>query len=347
MDAALRQSLSSSSQLADAALSNLRKTLITQRPASPGPKSPANEPSGSPRPRTTLEDRLRAKFAIGEASTGTSPNPSTRSTPSSTPTPVVDHPLSPSPSAVGTSEAPAGTERPLSPPSIPLPESPALSPSIQAPQPLSAITSQSLLAEAEPETVGNSSASDDVERAPADVETEQAGPATVDDTAAVSVATEDVSLTDSKEVLSTEPEGDPEPIPVESAEVNPPPVEVSDVSMTDNIPSDTNTRTEASESPEDSVPLDAQAETPAASEDDVHPPPEQSASSAPSKEDALSEEQPQAPPADSPDTPPSEEEVTSPPKPEDPDIEGLRQRLKLVEQRFTGMSALYSLYIHS
>ncbi|GJE87588.1 GRIP domain-containing protein [Phanerochaete sordida] len=126
--ASIRQSLSSPTQLADSALSTLRKTLATQRPASPVSKgSPPAE--GQPRSRTTLEDRLRAKFAIGDASNGTSPALSTRSTPSSTPTPAGDHPLSPAPPDAQSSEA----VEVKSPKSIPLPDSPTAAPTIFAP----------------------------------------------------------------------------------------------------------------------------------------------------------------------------------------------------------------------
>lgn len=135
LDAAnIRQSLSSSSQLADSALSSLRKTLALQRPASPVAAvraSPSTE--SQPRQRTTLEDRLKAKFAIGDASNGTSPSQSIRSTPSSTPTPVVDHPLSPIPPEASVS---ASDElHVFSPKSTPLPDSPSGSLTIMSPVP--------------------------------------------------------------------------------------------------------------------------------------------------------------------------------------------------------------------
>ena len=131
-----RQSVSpSSSQLADSALSSLRKTLASQRPTSPATvtkTSPSTE--SQPRQRTTLEDRLRAKFAIGDASNGTSPSQSIRSTPSSTPIPVVDHPLSPVPPGAPSSFA-TETDPILSPKSIPLPDSPLGSLIIASPVP--------------------------------------------------------------------------------------------------------------------------------------------------------------------------------------------------------------------
>lgn len=129
----IRQSLPSSTQLADTALSTLRKTLATQRPASPVSKS-SSPAEGQSRQRTTLEDRLRARFAIGEASNGTSPALSTGSTPSSTPTPLTDHPLSPPPSEP---QPPTQSEQDQlkSPKSIPLPGSPVVSPTIASPVP--------------------------------------------------------------------------------------------------------------------------------------------------------------------------------------------------------------------
>lgn len=153
----IRASLSSSSQLAEVALSNLRKSLITQRPASPAqrPGSPAsgqgqraasgsvsveqNAGSGSAGgagagairssgSRTTLEDRLRAKFSIGDASNASTPASSIRSSPipASSPSPAHAHTTATAPVPV------LVTEHPLSPASTPLPESPAI-PSVQDP----------------------------------------------------------------------------------------------------------------------------------------------------------------------------------------------------------------------
>ncbi|KAF5390176.1 hypothetical protein D9757_002861 [Collybiopsis confluens] len=83
-------------QLAESALSNLRKSFATP-PISPHKSRPH---------KSTLEERLRAAaFTIGDVSGSTTPQPSARASP--TPLPVKDHPLSPS--------------------STPLPESPAIS----------------------------------------------------------------------------------------------------------------------------------------------------------------------------------------------------------------------------
>lgn len=104
-----------SGQLAESALVNLRKSLVSQRPGSPAlPKVAGVRDHKSP--KSTLEDRLRAAaFAIGEAS-----NPSSS---------VASARVSPTPP---NSEA----QRPPSPHSIPLPESPKVSLEIQAAVPL-------------------------------------------------------------------------------------------------------------------------------------------------------------------------------------------------------------------
>ncbi|KAF5377593.1 hypothetical protein D9615_005338 [Tricholomella constricta] len=115
LDAPLRPSSPmSSSQLAESALSNLRKSLAIQRSGSVG--SPSKHSSPTPprdgRTKSTLEDRLRAAtFAIGEASNATTPEISRKPSPSVTSV-VSSHPLSPS--------------------STPLPDSPAASPKIAA-----------------------------------------------------------------------------------------------------------------------------------------------------------------------------------------------------------------------
>lgn len=92
---ALLESLSSTTHLADSALNNLRKSLTSQRTGLPAPASShaASPPSDRPS-KARLEDRLRASFAIGEASNATTPtNASSRASPS--PVPVTEHPLSP------------------------------------------------------------------------------------------------------------------------------------------------------------------------------------------------------------------------------------------------------------
>ncbi|TFK57208.1 hypothetical protein OE88DRAFT_1650841 [Heliocybe sulcata] len=100
----LRQSLSlPSGQLADSALETLRKSLPSQR-AGAGATSP--RPSTPPtRRRPNLEERLKATFVLGDASNSTSPASATRV---SSPVPVSNHPLSPG--------------------SVPLPDSPFHSP---------------------------------------------------------------------------------------------------------------------------------------------------------------------------------------------------------------------------
>ncbi|KAI0830676.1 hypothetical protein BC628DRAFT_891281 [Trametes gibbosa] len=145
----IRTSLSSSTFLAESALNNLRKTLVAQRPGSPAnanaqastsPPEPAATPAPKPRPtaRTTLEDRLRAKFAIGDASNSSTPASSSRASPA--PVAVADHPLADAPSRSSTPDIPAvkGPPNPLSPRSTPLPDSPLMSP---VPQPFRSFAS--------------------------------------------------------------------------------------------------------------------------------------------------------------------------------------------------------------
>lgn len=141
--AGIRPASSSSSQLAETALSSLRKTLVLQRPASPLTTSGAKSLENQPRPRTTLEDRLKAKFAIGEASNGTSPSQSTRSTPSTTPVPVVEHPLSPVPPEPQPTSSSEDVQI-LSPKSVPLPDSPVTLLAIASPNPRLAAASHPL-----------------------------------------------------------------------------------------------------------------------------------------------------------------------------------------------------------
>lgn len=107
----------STGQLAESALSNLRKSLASQRPASPGQKSP-------PPPRahkSTLEDRLRANFTIGEASNESTPAVSSRVSPAPPPVDKPAEELAPVPE-------PELSIQPMSPASTPLPESRISSP---------------------------------------------------------------------------------------------------------------------------------------------------------------------------------------------------------------------------
>jgi hypothetical protein len=105
----------SSSQLAESALVNLRKSLTSQRAGSPA--LPKNAGGRDPKlAKSTLEDRLRAAaFTIGEAS-----NPSSA---------VVSTRVSPTPPNLA-------SQRPLSPSSTPLPESPKMSLEMEADMPL-------------------------------------------------------------------------------------------------------------------------------------------------------------------------------------------------------------------
>jgi hypothetical protein len=109
-----------SSQLAESALSNLRHSLASRRPASPdsSPQPPkiANHgfhEAGS-KLRLNLEERLRASFTIGEASNGTTPSESLR--PSPVPLPPSEHPLSPELVPLPDSPPPSPTAENLIPP---------------------------------------------------------------------------------------------------------------------------------------------------------------------------------------------------------------------------------------
>ncbi|KAI6007349.1 hypothetical protein EDD15DRAFT_49652 [Pisolithus albus] len=108
----------SSSQLAESALLNLRKSLATQRAGAALPQRPQSR-SGSPQPpsvpksssdasirKSTLEERLRASFTIGESLSGTTSN-----APSSRASPGLDPPHPPQTNV-------------LSPETVSLPESP-------------------------------------------------------------------------------------------------------------------------------------------------------------------------------------------------------------------------------
>ncbi|KAJ3546976.1 hypothetical protein NM688_g5452 [Phlebia brevispora] len=336
LDAALRQSLSSSSQLADAALTNIRKSLASQRSGSPGPRSPPND---SQRSRSTLEERLRAKFAIGEASTGTSPNPSTRSTPSSTPTPVTDHPLSPSPSSQV--ELASNANCPPSPRNIPLPPSPDLSPVIAAPQPVSAVASRALPPDPELETDANpvlydpltTEGTEGVQHTLAESVTELSAapsgedlPTTVDSppsSTPVQAASSDCERAEAQNAVSE----------VEGPSVDPPPSDKSADPVTDaQLVEAPQTEDVVAEQPAEPLSTSLQATanvSPPETIPDVPPhetvsdvPPHETTSDGPLEETVV------------------QEHVTSTMQ-DGPDIESLRERLKLVEQRFADVSTSF------
>ncbi|KAJ7597112.1 hypothetical protein C8J56DRAFT_1011641 [Mycena floridula] len=99
----------------------LRKSATSQRSASPGFSSPR---TASSMHKSTLEERLRASFSIGEASGSSTPMVSSR-----------------------TSPMPLAPDQPLSPASVPLPASPQLAP-VTLPEPVSELRP---LTEAEPD----------------------------------------------------------------------------------------------------------------------------------------------------------------------------------------------------
>ncbi|KAG7450442.1 uncharacterized protein BT62DRAFT_512469 [Guyanagaster necrorhizus] len=102
----------SSSQLAESALSNLRKSFAPPRSASPStsPRSPTSNVARDHLPKSSLEERLRASFTIGDVSNGPTPDVSARASPAPQ-APAMEHPLSPS--------------------STPLPDSPPLPPVLE------------------------------------------------------------------------------------------------------------------------------------------------------------------------------------------------------------------------
>jgi len=115
--------VTSPTQLADSALSSIRRSLQAQRPSSParpGTNGTVNPGAYDPnKPRSRLEERLRASlsFGIGELS-----NPSTGVPTSATNTPISTTAPTPLP----------GTETaPLSPTRTPLPDSPIGSPTAE------------------------------------------------------------------------------------------------------------------------------------------------------------------------------------------------------------------------
>lgn len=136
-----RHVVSSTGHLAEAAFSNLRKSLAAQRPftvVSPtaegstgtrsGRSSPlASSPSGGDRElrpvhKSTLEERLRASFAIGEASAATTPEGGSH---------APSHAPSPKPAPQSNPPGPVPSLA-LSPTSTPLPDSPIISPNLDA-----------------------------------------------------------------------------------------------------------------------------------------------------------------------------------------------------------------------
>ncbi|KAH8120436.1 hypothetical protein DFH11DRAFT_1560033 [Phellopilus nigrolimitatus] len=127
----------STGHLAESAFSNLRKSLAAQRafaatsptPAAGGSRNMSPQPDRELRAVTklTLEDRLRASFAIGEASGSTTPDHLSQA-----PSPRPALPPTPAP------------DRVMSPTSMPLPDSPVASPTpdigLTSPSPLTLST---------------------------------------------------------------------------------------------------------------------------------------------------------------------------------------------------------------
>lgn len=105
----------SPSVLAESALTNLKKTLVTSHPSPQTPPRPTSAQSNVRRtPGMSLEDRLRATFTVGEVSRTTTPGTPASGAGASSPDEVdplsVELPVSPS------SDGNIGSERAASPP---------------------------------------------------------------------------------------------------------------------------------------------------------------------------------------------------------------------------------------
>lgn len=379
---AIRTSISSPAHLAESALSNLRKTLVAQRPASPANgAAPASTASPEPTPapvskprsgtRTTLEDRLRAKFAIGDASNQSTPATSSRASPA--PVSSADHPLALPSSRSSTPDIPIvkGPPNPLSPTSTPLPDSPMVSPTPVHAQSMNATAANISVASLPGPLSDPSEASAEPAEPPA-VNTETDIPEVMDSTPQTSEYP--------AESADAVQEGSSEPSPPEASDVPP-----------------TSVETESPEpieiTPEATEPLEVPNEEPAAEAVPAPVPlPEVPQEVTPTMEDAPVGQQPEpeaepesVPPAIEPaepaaepqpviveDTTPSSDvplpvalaspalldadaslprrsldvpsRATTPDVEGSADVEALQKRLKLVQQRFAGeyISALAS-----
>lgn len=351
-------------QLAEPTLNSLKKSLVSQRPSSPARSNSIS--NGRIASRSTLEDRLKAKFTIGEASAATSPNPSAR--PSRVSTPVSDHPLSPSPDASFPTPAASSSSLPnaatlpeseslppqetkgdlLSPASTPLPPSPELLPVIDSnltlglisPLPLSPqselgpLPSQSLGStpiivtnEAVDEEMSTNDSSSAEPLAEHQVQEEDVRPQEMS-SITVDAAADPVDSPshDPPEVPPPEPQH-PDPLPQTTLME-----ESESVSVMDPPPPVTDCEVLAATSPEVSSPPMAEALSGKKEHTDLDPPHDNATledETTTSVERNVAEVEPLA-------TPLVEEPPRSPSKIPEADIEALQKRLKLVEQRFSG-----------
>ncbi|TCD61756.1 mediator complex subunit [Steccherinum ochraceum] len=348
--------------LTDATISNLKKSLASQRPGSPvQAKTPTSEqpPGRSPGHRTTLEDRLRAKFAIGDVSASTSPNASSK--PSRSSTPVTDHPLSPSPSPRPQSpDVKANFVHPLSPTSTPLPDSPQLTAINDIPNiPTSDRTTSSS------STGGSSKATEDVSSAEVSTTLEAVPPmehiAELDSgdkaVAVDTVVTASEKESDERDELEVatleespqEPAHGDEEVPAVAEPSKPPEKSApSDEEYALSQPSQspvqpsTPTENQDQEPEHDHSPTSSQVEAPTRTSTTVLPYVDQPPSS--QSTEAVAEQVATLPVVEV--AVPEAEHSSSPipplsPRPDEADIEALQQRLKLVEQRFTDVSTSF------
>ncbi|KAI0361218.1 hypothetical protein OH77DRAFT_407658 [Trametes cingulata] len=372
----IRTSLSSSSQLAETALSSLRKTLVTQRPASPAnnaqvassPPESAATPAPKPRPatRTTLEDRLRAKFAIGDASNASTPATSSRASPAAVA--VADHPLAGPSSRSSTPDIPVvkGPPNPLSPASTPLPDSPLVSPSLEPPLSLAA-SAASISAASPPEPLETQSRPDPIPSVPLPADPEPDTPKLLDPRARESEPVAESAQGDSK--TSSHPEEPSDTVTTsvpeeEAALASAPPEEAAAIPVELELNPEASDAAEVAERPPSSdaprEPVPSTQNTPEELQSDapkigVLPEPVPPAGTSPEEPSAVPEvttSDPDVPPSDAPasqvhpqtDAAVSRGSLDIPSRSATPDVKGsdktdveaLQKRLKLVEQRFAG-----------
>ncbi|CAL1695430.1 unnamed protein product [Somion occarium] len=355
LDAAvIRQSLSSSTQLAESALTSLKKSLVAQRSISPAASkgSPPDARPRSPATRTTLEDRLRAKFTIGDASPSTSPNPSMKT--SRVGSPVIDHPLSPSSTPLPASpSASMEIKRPFSPASTPLPDSPALVPTSASQEEVVSHSLSESPSQTMDDTPAGSIPDDNAESLTMEIRPEDSHSQS-EAISAHSVSDElqagdsDAHTGGQDEESHIEADEPPADLPVSASQ----PEDIQSDSLQAEVDLTVTPPVDETESGETTPPNSTDTTIPSSSEhvdsvDEVNPEPVAS-SELPSVEsdtnqDSSPENHPNGdvlPNGDSTELP-----DTITPEPADPlptvDVEGLQKRLKLVEQRFTDVSTSF------
>ncbi|RPD64936.1 hypothetical protein L227DRAFT_519553 [Lentinus tigrinus ALCF2SS1-6] len=335
------------------------RTSFSQSPGqSPSPAAAESTPTAAPKPRpagrTTLEDRLRAKFAVGDVSGTSTPSTSTRASPS--PVPTTDHPLA-APSEDKDMPSVKGPPNPLSPKSTPLPDSPLVSPTTEAPMSLHAAT-ESI------SSIPKLSESPSPEPSASGEETADAAPGISQDV--TSTPPEDASSPDVQPVSSPVQSSDEDlPAATDETEVQPvaaavssPEPEAAPASTSDEQKDASPSQTELASAPESQGPApDAPQVIEHVSEDVSDASPAESAPSvdAPAEDPsaaAVEDDVADDPVPDSTSVPVSDGPANidlDNPRSATPsgkafdgvDVEALQKRLKLVEQRFTDVSTSF------